>query len=318
MEISDRRPIIVVAGPTASGKSRAALDAAEAFNGAIINADSMQVYRELRVLTERPGRDEICRVPHYLYGVLPATEVCSAGRWLEMAAAAIAEVRAMGRLPVVVGGTGLYLRALMEGLSPIPDVPELVRAEARRLHSELGPEDFRERLAEVDAEAAARLPAGDTQRLIRAYEVAVGTGRTLGDWQAEEAAEPAVPGWFASIVLVPPRDALYAAVDARFLRMMERGALEEVRALLALGLAPDLPAMKAVGVRELASVLRGEMEMTRAVEAARSATRQYAKRQFTWLRHQLACSMIIPAQYSERHQPEMFSFIRHFVLTAKS
>jgi len=318
MAMPDRRPIIVVAGPTASGKSRAALDAAEAFNGAIVNADSMQVYRELRVLTERPGIDEMCRVPHYLYGVLSAGEVCSAGRWLEMAAAAIAEVRAMGRLPVVVGGTGLYLRALMEGLSSIPEVPELVRVEARRLHADLGPEDFRKRLAEVDAEAAARLPAGDTQRLIRAYEVAVGTGRTLEAWQTEEAAKPAVPGWFASIVLVPPRDALYAAIDARFLRMVERGAVEEVRALLALGLDPDLPAMKAVGVRELASVLRGEMELSRAVEAARRATRHYAKRQFTWLRHQLAGSMVIPAQYSERHQSEMFSFIRQFVLTAKS
>ena len=318
METSDRRPIIVIAGPTASGKSKAALDVAEAFDGAIINADSMQVYRELRVLTARPGLDEICRVPHYLYGVLPATEVCSAGRWLELATGAIAEVRAMGRLPVVVGGTGLYLRALMEGLSPIPEVPEPARAEARRLHGELGPEAFRRRLAEVDAGAAARLPAGDTQRLIRAYEVAVGTGRTLGAWQDEAAAEPAVPGWFASIVLVPPRDALYAAVDARFQRMMERGALDEVGGLMALGLNADLPAMKAVGVRELAAVLRGEMELTRAIEAARRATRHYAKRQFTWLRHQLVGSMVIPAQYSERHQSEMFSFIRQFVLTTQS
>lgn len=318
METPDRRPIIVIAGPTASGKSKAALDVAEAFDGAIINADSMQVYRELRVLTERPGLDDICRVPHFLYGVLPAAEVCSAGRWLEMATAAIAEVRAMGRLPVVVGGTGLYLRALMEGLSPIPEVPEAARTEARRLHGELGPEAFRERLAAVDPEAAGRLPAGDTQRLIRAYEVAIGTGRTQADWQAEEPAGPAVPGWFASIVLVPPRDALYAAVDVRFQRMMERGALEEVKALLALGLAPELPAMKAVGVRELAAVLKGEVELPRAVEEARRATRHYAKRQFTWLRHQLVGSMVISAQYSECNQPEMFSFIRHFVLTTQS
>jgi len=182
----------------------------------------------------------------------------------------------------------------------------------------LGPEAFRHRLAEVDAEAAARLPAGDTQRLIRAYEVAIATGRTLSDWQAEEASGPAVPGWFASIVLVPPRDALYAAVDARFLRMMERGALGEVEALLALGLDPALPAMKAVGVRELAAVLRGETELVRAVEAARRATRHYAKRQFTWLRHQLIGSLVISAQYSESYQTEIFSFIRQFVLTAQS
>jgi len=318
METADRQPVIVIAGPTASGKSRAALDIAEAFDGAVINADAMQVYRELRVLTARPGLDEICRVPHYLYGVLPASEVCSAGRWLDMAAAAIAEVRAMGRLPVVVGGTGLYLRALMEGLSPIPEIPEAIRAEARRLHGELGGEAFRARLAEVDPEAAARLPAGDSQRLIRAYEVAIGTGRTLADWQAEGLTGPAVPGRFGSIVLVPPRDALYAAIDARFMAMLERGALDEARALSALGLDPDLPAMKAVGVRELTAVLRGETDLVRAAEAARRATRQYAKRQLTWLRHQLAGSMVVSAQYSESCRQEIFSFIRQFLLTTQS
>lgn len=317
MEATDRRPIIVIAGPTASGKSEAALDVAEAFNGAVINGDSMQVYRDLRVLTARPGLDEICRVPHYLYGVLPASEACSAGRWLDMAAAAVAEVRAMGRLPVIVGGTGLYLRALMEGLSAVPEIPEAARTEARRLHGEMGGEAFRARLAELDPEAAARLPAGDTQRLIRAYEVVTGTGRPLAAWQAEAPGAPAVPGWFASIVLVPPRDALYAAVDARFMRMVERGALDEVKALLAQGLDPALPAMKAVGVRELAAVLRGEATLERAVADARRETRHYAKRQFTWLRHQLAGSLVVPAQYSERHQQDIFSFVRQFVLTAQ-
>lgn len=317
MEAPDRRPVIVIAGPTASGKSRAALDVAESFDGVLINADSMQVYRELRVLTARPGLDEWSRVPHLLYGVLPASEVCSVGRWLDMAVGAVAEARAMGRLPVVVGGTGLYLRALMEGLAPVPEIPEAARVEARRLLDDLGGEAFRLRLAEIDPQAAARLPASDSQRLVRAYEVAVGTGRTLADWQRGEAAVPPVAGRLASLVLVPPREALYAAVDARFHRMVEEGALDEVRALLALGLAPELPAMKAVGVRELAAFLDGATSLDAALEAAKRATRQYAKRQYTWLRHQLTGSMVITAQYSERHREEIFAFIRQFVLTAQ-
>lgn len=316
MQAPEAQPVIVIAGPTGSGKSRAALDVAEAFDGAVINADSMQVYRELRVLTARPGLDEISRVPHLLYGVLPAGEACSVGRWLGMAVGAVAEVRAMGRLPVVVGGTGLYLRALMEGLVSIPEIPEAARDEARRLHGELGPEAFHRRLAGVDAEAAARLPASDSQRVIRAYEVAIGTGRTLADWKRSGMAEPAVAGRFASIILVPPRAALYAAVDARFHRMMENGAVDEVKALLALGLSPDLPAMKAVGVRELAAFARGEVDRQDALAAAKQVTRQYAKRQYTWLRHQLVGSKVVAAQYSERHRDEIFAFVRQFVLTA--
>ncbi len=311
-------PILVVAGPTASGKSDVALHIAEEFNGAVVNADSMQVYRDLRILTARPGFPATARVPHLLYGAVPGAEPCSVGRWLEMAVAAIGEVRAMGRVPVVVGGTGLYLKALLEGLSPIPEIPQASRTEARALFQELGPEAFHRRLAELDGEAAERLATGDTQRLIRAYEVVRATGRTLSDWQREGGTRPPVPGPVASIVLVPPRAALYASIDARFHRMVEDGALDEVRALLAAGLDPKLPVMKAVGVREFADFLAGRTAMDAAVDAAKKASRNYAKRQFTWLRHQIAGSFVTSAQYSEREKQKIFSFIRHQVLTGQS
>ena len=310
-------PVIVVAGPTASGKSDAALHIAEEFGGAVINADSMQVYRDLRILTARPGFPATARVPHLLYGVLPATEACSVGRWLDMAVRAVAEVRAMGRLPVVVGGTGLYLKALSEGLSPIPEIPQAIRIEVRALYDELGAEEFRARLAGLDGEAAARLVPGDPQRLIRAYEVAKATGRTLTDWRRDSGTEAPVPGPIVSLVLMPPRALLYAAINARFDKMVEVGALNEVRRLVDAGINPELPAMKAVGVRELATFLGGETTLDAAKEAAKKASRNYAKRQFTWLRHQVAGPLVMSAQYSESEKDEIFSFIRHRVLTGQ-
>ncbi|MCG8509689.1 MAG: tRNA (adenosine(37)-N6)-dimethylallyltransferase MiaA [Rhodospirillales bacterium] len=309
-------PIVVIAGPTASGKSEAALHVAEAFEGAVINADSMQVYRELSVLTARPGFPATARVPHLLYGCLSAADSCSAGKWLDMAVRAVHEVRAMGRMPVVVGGTGLYIKALTEGLAPIPSVPERIRARARELHAEIGGEAFRDRLAEIDPEAASRIEPADTQRLLRAYEVARGTGRTLSQWQREESPGSPVDGRFATIVLMPPRESLYAAIDARFDKMVGEGALDEVQALRQLRLDPDCPAMKAVGVRELTAHIHGETTLEKALESAKRATRQYAKRQFTWLRHQTADGYVLSAQYSEREKEKIFPFIRQFLLTA--
>lgn len=308
-------PILIVAGPTGSGKSALAMDAAGEFDGVVINADSMQVYRELRLLTARPSVEDEARVPHRLFGVLPPAEVCSVGRWLAMAADEIAAAHSQGKLPVVVGGTGLYLKALTEGLAAVPDIPEAVREDARALHRRLGGDAFRDRLAELDPGAAARLPAGDSQRLIRAYEVVAATGRTLADWHRQEPAVPAVDARFATIVLSPRREALYAAVNARFDAMIGAGALDEVRELAALGLDPALPAMKAVGVKELAAHLRGETGLEEACAAAKQATRNFAKRQWTWLRHQLGPADMAFEQYSERLSPKMFSFIRQFLLT---
>jgi len=305
-----RKPLIVIGAPTASGKSGLALDLAEAFGGTVINADSMQVYRDLRILTARPGAAEEARAPHRLYGVLDASELCSAARWREMALPEIAAAT----VPIVVGGTGLYIRALLEGLAPVPAIPDDVRTAARALHKELGGERFRARLAERDPEGAARLHAGDTQRLIRAYEVVLATGRPLGDWQRAQA-RAAPPGDIFALTLLPPRDVLHAACDRRFLAMIEAGALDEVRALVARRLDPALPAMKALGVPALAAHLRGELSLGAAIARAQAATRQYAKRQVTWFRHQLLGAQRIDAQYSERLRPEILALIRRFLLT---
>jgi len=310
-------PILVVAGPTASGKSALALALAEEFRGTIINADSMQVYRDLAVLTARPGAGEFDRVPHRLYGVIDAEEACSAGQWRRLALEEIAAASAAGRLPIVAGGTGLYLRALLEGLAPVPPVPAAMREAARALHERLGGGAFHAALATLDPEAARRLAPGDTQRLIRAYEVVTATGRPLDEWRAMQEA----PGLSAAaIVLLPPRAGLYRAIDARLAAMMEKGAVAEVKALVARRLDPALPAMKAVGVPELAAYVNGFATREAALAAAQQATRRYAKRQYTWLRHQLPETramrkLVVETQYSESLLPEIFSFIRQFLLT---
>ncbi len=313
-------PVIVITGPTASGKSQLAVAVAREFGGAIINADSMQVYRDLRVLTARPGEAELAQIPHFLYGEIDAGESCSAGRWRNLALAGIARAREEGRLPIVVGGTGLYLSALLDGLAAVPPVPASVVAETRDLHARLGGEQFRAALAEHDPEGARRLHAGDTQRLIRAYAVARATGVALSEWQRRQKAGARLDA--AAIVLLPPREQLYAAIDARLKSMFEQGAVEEVRALLARQLSPDLPAMKAVGVREIARFLAGDLTSDEALAAAQQATRRYAKRQYTWLRGRLQSGkklqkLTLETQYSERLLPEIFSFIRQFLLTTR-
>ena len=305
------KTVIVIAGPTASGKSALALDVAEEFGGIVVNADSMQVYRELRILTARPDEGALARAPHALYGVLSVDERCSAARWREMALVEIAAAHGADRLPILVGGTGLYLRALMEGLSEVPEIPEPVRAATRDLFDRLGAAAFHAELARRDPAMAERLDPADRQRLIRAWEVIEASGRSLADWQAGPRQGPPAELRFATLVLAPPRAALYAACDRRFLAMIEAGALDEVRALAALGLAPDLPALKAVGVRELLAHISGETTLDEAITAAQTATRRFAKRQTTWLRHQLEADHTVNAQYSERLSNEIFSFIRH-------
>lgn len=308
------QPLVIVGGPTASGKSALALALAEALDGAVINADSMQVYAELDVLTARPGSADLTRSPHRLYGVLPVSEVCSAVRWRAMALAEIDEARRAGRLPIVCGGTGFYLRALTHGISAMPDIPEAVRAATRRLHGEIGGAEMRRRLAERDPATAARLDDGDSQRLMRAYEVVEATGRPLSEWQR---LPPSGAGAFRTftVVIQPERRALYAACDARFRAMVERGAVEEVRALLALGLDPALPAMKALGVPSLAGFIEGKQSLDEAIEEAQRETRRYAKRQMTWFRNQVRADLVVFEQYSERTDERIFSKIRQFLLT---
>jgi tRNA dimethylallyltransferase len=312
-------PLVLVAGPTASGKSALALALAQALVGTVINADSMQVYRDLHILTARPGPGAEVLAPHLLYGVIDAAEACSAGRWRALAIDAIAACRAQGRVPILVGGTGLYIHALTHGLAAVPQIPSVVREEARHLYERVGGDAFRAALAERDPEAAARLAPGDRQRLLRAWEVVAATGRTLGAWQRE----PTTSGFAAdcaAIVLLPPRAAHYALCDRRFAAMMEEGAPAEVVALMARGLALDLPAMKAVGVREISAWLAGRSSREEAVAAAQQATRRYVKRQTTWLRHRMADlqPLVLFAQYSESLLPEILAFIRQRCLTTQS
>ena len=222
-------PVFVVGGPTASGKSAFAMALAERFDGVVINADSMQVYRDLAILTARPSAGDEARVPHRLFGLLDAADICSVARWRDLALAEIDAAHADGRRAIVVGGSGLYLRALMSGIAPVPPIPQAVRDAARARHVELGAMAFHAALAGRDPVMAARLAPGDRQRTIRAWEVIEATGRSLADWQAETAA--AVPFVFDVVLLLPPRAALYAACDSRFAAMLDVGALDEVRAL---------------------------------------------------------------------------------------
>lgn len=309
------RPVVLVAGPTASGKSALALDLTEALDGVVINADSMQVYRDLSVVTARPRAEDLARAPHRLYGVVDGAERCSAARWRAMAITEIDAAHRDGRLPIVAGGTGLYLRALTEGFSDIPDVPDAIHATAVARHAELGGEAFHAALAERDPEMAARLNPGDSQRLVRAWEVLEATGRSLAEWQAGPVSGPP-PGYrFLTIVLLPPRETLYAACDRRFAAMMESGAVEEVQALLARALDPRLPVMKVLGVPEIARFLDGETDRDTAIGQAQQATRRYAKRQMTWIRNQILApspenTHTISAQYSKSLLPKTLSIVR--------
>ena len=279
--------IWLIAGPTASGKSALGQRLAEATGGEIVNADSMQLYAGLRVLTAAPGPEEQARAPHHLFGAADPADGWSVGRWLRAASGVIAEVRARGRDAVVVGGTGLYFHALTKGLAEIPPIAADVRRATGAEFDAMGEASFRERLTKADPAAAARIAPGDRQRLARAWEVYAATGVSLSDHQASAAG--ALPhGSWSAVALEPPRPQLYARCDARLHAMVAEGALEEVRSLIARNLDPALPAMKAVGVRELAAHLRGEATLEAAVAAAQQETRRYAKRQMTWMRGQMS------------------------------
>ena len=305
--------MVVVAGPTASGKSSLALALAEAFHGVVINADSMQVYDTPRILTNRPNRAHEARAPHRLYGVVPATEPCSAARWRALALAEIMAAHETGQLPIVTGGTGLYIRALTEGLAPIPHIPAEIRDHARALHASLGGAAFHDMLAAIDPEMAARLAPGDSQRLIRALEVHQATGCSLAEWQRLPPDGEGLRDPVLTYVLLPPREPLYAACDGRFVAMIEAGALDEARALVSLD--PALPVMKALGVPQLHRHLAGETSLAIAIAAAQKATRNYAKRQLTWFRHQIGSAVTFPGQYSTQVEQVAIDETRRFLLT---
>jgi tRNA dimethylallyltransferase len=279
--------IILIAGPTASGKSALALALAEKLGGAVINADSMQVYGDLRIITARPTPDEEARAPHRLYGYVDAAENFSVGRWCVDAAAALSAARRQSRAAVMVGGTGLYFSALTRGLAAVPPIPAMVRSEVRSRLAAEGVAALHADLTRRDPVAAARLMPGDRARVTRALEVVLATGRSLLAWH-EEGMPPALdPAAAAKIFLMPDRDDLRRRIDARFDAMMAAGALDEVRALAARHLDPSLPAMKAHGVPWLIRHLDGEIALADAVEGGKRDTRRYTKRQGTWFRNQL-------------------------------
>jgi tRNA dimethylallyltransferase len=277
---------VLIAGPTASGKSAAALTLAEAIGGAVINADSMQVYEEAPVLTAQPDAAARARAPHLLYGHVRAHEAYSAGRYATDVARALAEARAMGRVPIFVGGTGLYFSALTDGLAQIPPIPPAVRAATRALLEQIGVQELHARLAARDPKTAALLRPSDPQRNARAYEVFAATGRPLADWQ-QKGGTPVLGGLrLAKFVLDLPRPLLRQRIAVRFAAMVDQGGLEEARALA--DLDPSLPAAKLLGLRPLIALVKGETDRDNAIAEAAIATRQFAKRQMTWFRHRMA------------------------------
>jgi tRNA dimethylallyltransferase len=277
--------IWLIAGPTASGKSALAQRLAQSIGADVVNADSMQLYADLEVLSARPSREEMLLAPHHLFGVVNAADGWSVGRWLDAARAVLADIAQWRRPAVVVGGTGLYFRALTQGLADVPPVPRTVTDRLEREAGAAGELALRPRLAAIDPEAEARIARGDRQRLLRALAVAEHTGRPLSAWQADTQPTLATDDWRA-VVLEPPREALYAACDARLAVMFDTGAIEEVAALHTRRLDPTLPAMKAVGVREIIEHLEGRLTRDEALARSQQETRRYAKRQLTWLRNQ--------------------------------
>jgi tRNA dimethylallyltransferase len=277
--------ILFLAGPTASGKSALSLHAARALDGEIINADSMQIYDGMAVITARPEPHEMGGIPHHLFGVIDPSQRCSVGQWSKLALAAIKDVIGRGKRAVLVGGTGLYFKALVEGLAPTPDVPQSVMADVNALFETGGLDALREAAEALDPVGAARIEAGDRQRLMRLIAVAKASGRPLSEIQSDT--RPLIdPARVLGVVIAPDREALYARIEARFDQMVSHGALEEARAIAERRLAPDLPAMKAVGLPPLIAHVQGQLDLDDAIDLAKRDTRRYAKRQFTWFTNQ--------------------------------
>ncbi len=297
---------LLIAGPTASGKSALAAALAETHNGVIVNTDSMQVYRDLRVLTARPTPDEEARAPHRLYGHVDAAVNFSAGAWLADAAKVLAELRSQKRLPIFAGGSGLYFKALTRGLSAVPPIPSEARESVRARLQRDGAEALHAELMRRDPASAERLKPRDRIRIARALEVIEATGRSLADWHRHGLPPLLQPGAFTAVFLAPERDELYARIDARFDAMLKAGALDEVASLASRKLDPLLPAMKAHGVPALIRHLNGEITLEQAAAIGRADTRHYAKRQFTWFRHQLPeFQWMVPDEARKIYQKEV-------------
>ena len=301
---------ILIHGPTASGKTALAVKLAKRLGGEVVNADSMQVYKDMRVLTARPDESEMSGVPHHLFGHIDPAERYSTGRWLTDVAPVLRSLEARGKRAIIVGGTGLYFLALTAGLSDIPPVPEDVRAEVRTILSEEGTRGLHSRLQGVDPVAADRLKPGDRQRVSRAYEVWLATGKVFSSFTGQRQAPLLGSGDWLGVALTPPRSRLYARIDRRFESMLIEGAMDEARALVARDLDPELPAMKAHGMPWLAAFIRGDMSSETAATQAKRDTRRYAKRQFTWIGRQFPFWPRIPSVDNDVREKVIFALQR--------
>ena len=300
---------IMIAGPTASGKSQLAVDLACQLDGEVINADSIQLYSDLSILSARPSKADMQDIPHHLYGVLDGGCRASVAAWLGLAATAMTAIWARGKMPIIIGGTGMYLDAAVNGIAPIPDVPATIHEDCMALFDAIGGAAFRQKLALHDPLVASRLADGDRQRLIRAMGVFNATGIALGQFQQAEH-KGALAGRPVKIAMLPPRDVLYARIDARFDVMLEQGAMDEVRQLMSRQLDPSLPLMKALGVTALKAVLEQEMTVDEAAYIAKRDSRHYAKRQMTWLRNNYNAQITLNTKLSESFMESIFSLIR--------
>lgn len=304
------KPAILIHGPTASGKTALSVALAKRLDGEVVNADSMQVYADLRIISARPAPEEMEGTPHHLFGHVPGHERYSTGRWLEDATAVIADIERRGKTPIIIGGTGLYHMALTEGLSEIPPVPEDVRSEIFALKRVEGSAGLYQRLSKHDPETAQRLGPNDGQRLARALEVFMATGQSISTFQGNRSKPTLDADNWLGIALTPPRARLYARIDRRFEGMLMEGAMEEAKSLMAQDLPDDLPVMKAHGIPCLIAYLKGELSPEAAAESAKRDTRRYAKRQFTWIGRQLPFWPRVPSMSLDDRMRVILSLYR--------
>ncbi len=294
-----RKPVLVIGGPTASGKSGLALSLASSLSGVVINGDSMQIYQELPLLTAQPSTEEVLSVPHRLYAALPPDDICSAARWRNLALEEISKAHAENKLPVIVGGSGFYLKTLLQGISPVPDVPQTVRDKISALQKKLGNPEFHQAFSLHDPVMAKRLNPFNTQRLIRAWEVLESTGKSLAEWHALPPEKPPEHLRFLTVSLLPERKLLYDSCNTRFEQMLKTGVLDEVKQF-----KEQFPAetalSKALGFSELSAYLDGKLSLPEAVSSTQQSTRHYAKRQITWFRHQISADLILDAPLPEQ------------------
>ena len=303
---------VIICGPTGAGKSSLALNLAEKFEGVIINADSVQIYREIKILSGRPTSDDYRKAPHRLYGIMSIFKPCTLGIWRKMALETIKECELSGRLPIICGGTGLYIKFLLNELSAIPEISPSIKLEAREKLKELGNENFRELLSKNDPASASRIKSGDTNRLLRAWEVFTATTKPLSYWH-KKSRKAGSQHKFFKVCLMPERKALYSICDQRFLEFVEQGAVEEARAFDFITASPEVPASKTLGLLELIKYTKGELELSDAIEQAQRTTRRYAKRQLTWFRHQLDEDFLIQNLCCRKTVSDCFKKIVNFL-----